>query len=273
MRARVAESEAGGPSRMSIPCRPRLPVALQRSCSGVMAPLLPQMARSPVLRRVVLGTLAVVLCLAVPAPAPAQAPPPTTERAEQVDAALGVRRPARRRARRPVAPEPRRLRHARRVVQHAHEREHHRGPRPRRDRRPRRPRAPRRADRADGRRAHARSGLPGLRQAPRARDGALPRARLDARRRRLPPAARARLARPAGRRGPGARGARTEHRRAARTRSSSACRRPSARPPTASSTRGRDRSSTSSTGPRTWRSPTPACPATRRCCAATSRST
>ena len=96
-------------------------------------------------------------------------------------AAVGVRRPARRRTRRPVAPEPRRLRDARRVVQHPHEREHHRRPRAGGDRRARRARPPRRADRADGRRADARARVPGLRQAPGARDGPLPRPRLDAR--------------------------------------------------------------------------------------------
>ncbi|HMS61049.1 MAG TPA: hypothetical protein PKD63_02135 [Solirubrobacteraceae bacterium] len=50
-----------------------------------MAPLPVEMARSPVLRIVVLGTFAWVL--GVPVPAPAQAPPPAppTERAEQVE--------------------------------------------------------------------------------------------------------------------------------------------------------------------------------------------
>jgi hypothetical protein len=62
-----------------------LPGALQRSCSGVMPPLLLGMARSPVLRCCLLGTL--VLVLGVPALARAQgpAPAPATERAEQVE--------------------------------------------------------------------------------------------------------------------------------------------------------------------------------------------
>ena len=239
MHAAVAESEAvRGHAPWSIPRRRSVPHGLQDSCFLADEPLLRRYGAFP-----------------APPPGPARRPrrrapraraPPArrrprrrTDRAEQVEQlwAFVDRRAAELDGQ--WRPEARRLRHPRRLVQHADEREHDRRPRARGARRARRRRPPRRAHRADGRRAHARPGVPGRRAPAGARDGPLPRPGLDAGRRQLPAAARARLARPAGRRGARARDPRPRRRRAARGARRARAASRHTRPPTPPSTPGR----------------------------------